>query len=102
MELIGTLTPEQEMWVNNIENLYGFQRSFATTPGIPEERLQFLRDAFSKVTNNPEVQAIAAKAERPMQYLDGAEVAKRIEDILGMPADKAQDIKNVIFEKYSK
>jgi len=88
--LVGRQKPEQLKDVPFIEEvltkesqkpvvrlLRGLQlvgRPFAGPPGIPEDRLKVLREAFEKACKDPEAIAIAAKGEKPMDFVDHKEV----------------------------
>lgn len=49
-------------------------RPFAGPPGIPEDRVKILREAFEKACKDPEALAIAKKANKPMDFVDWKEV----------------------------
>jgi len=46
-------------------------RPVVATPGIPEDRLAYLRAAMAAAINDPEFQAAAAEAGRAIDFLDG-------------------------------
>lgn len=49
-------------------------RPFAGPPGIPEDRVKILREAFEKACKDPEAIAIAEKGDKPMDFVDYKEV----------------------------
>ncbi|MEW6670654.1 MAG: tripartite tricarboxylate transporter substrate-binding protein [Thermodesulfobacteriota bacterium] len=49
-------------------------RPFAGPPGIPEDRLKILREAFEKACKDPEALAIAKKADKAMDFVEWKEV----------------------------
>jgi len=53
-------------------------RLTAGPPGIPADRLEALRTAFSKALSDPELKAKAAKLGRPVEPAPGEEVAKLV------------------------
>jgi tripartite-type tricarboxylate transporter receptor subunit TctC len=57
-------------------------RPFFAPPGVPEERLEILREAFRKVFDNPEAQAEAARLGREMTYTSPEEIIALYEDVL--------------------
>jgi len=69
------LTKESQKPV--VKLLRGIQlvgRPFAGPPGIPEDRLKILRDAFEKACKDPEAVAIAQKVDKAMDFVDYKEV----------------------------
>jgi tripartite-type tricarboxylate transporter receptor subunit TctC len=49
-------------------------RPFAGPPGIPEDRVKILREAFEKACKDPEAVAVAKKGDKPMDFVDHKEV----------------------------
>ena len=60
-------------------------RLTAGPPGIPPERLATLIDAFRKAMEDPELQARAAKLERPIEPAYGRDVGKVVARALEQP-----------------
>lgn len=77
-----------------LEATHSVGRPFAAPPGLPAERLEFLRDVFYQAVHDPEFVADMIKADRPINFLSGEEMERVIDDALNMP----EDIKP-IFEK---
>lgn len=46
---LATLSPEQEKLLRLYTSIYWVPKAFGTTPGVPKDRLEFLRDAFDKI-----------------------------------------------------
>ncbi len=57
------------------EALSAVGRPVAAPPGVPEDRLAFLRDAFQKAMNDPEFVAQAKEAKRALSYASGDDMA---------------------------
>ena len=60
-------------------------RVYVTTPRTPKDRLQLLRDAFTKTLNDPDFIAEAKKANLDINPLDGAEVRKIVDELFKLP-----------------
>jgi tripartite-type tricarboxylate transporter receptor subunit TctC len=58
------------------EALSAVGRPVAAPPGVPEDRLAFLRAAFDQSMNDPEFLAEAAKSERELSYASGEDMAR--------------------------
>jgi tripartite-type tricarboxylate transporter receptor subunit TctC len=48
--------------------------------GIPAERLRFLRDAFARITKDPEYQKAAAKLGIDVAYATAEEFERQVRD----------------------
>lgn len=59
-------------------------RPMAAPPGVPEERVKVLRDAFAKALQDPEFLDKAKQAQLEIEYLSGDETAALIKESLHM------------------
>jgi len=66
--------PEQQPVVKLLRGIQLVGRPFAGPPGIPDDRLKILREAFEKACKDPEAVALAKKADKPMDFVDAQEV----------------------------
>ena len=57
------------------EALSAVGRPVAAPPGIPADRLAFLREAFEKAMNDPEFVASSEEADRELSFASGEEMA---------------------------
>lgn len=65
-------------------------RALIAPPGIPEDRLQYLRDAFDKMVKDPDFLAEAKKIHADIDTKTGAETQKIAEAILATPKDAVE------------
>jgi len=64
-------------------------RPYAGPPGIPEDRLKILLDAYEKALKDPELLKYADRAGRPIDYTPAADALKRVKKMLQVePAQK--------------
>lgn len=69
--------PERAMKIlTSWEALNAVGRPVAAPPGIPEDRLAFLREAFSQSMNDPEFRATMEEAGRDLLYASGEEMGE--------------------------
>ena len=68
-------------------------RPFAGPPGIPPDRLKVLQDAFKKACNDPELLKIAAKAQKPIDYVSAEEAETYTRSLLQLTPDVVEQIK---------
>lgn len=62
------------------EALNAVGRPIAAPPGVPEDRLAFLRDAFEKAMTDEEFVAEAESSERDLSYASGEEMSQIAKD----------------------
>ena len=70
-----------------IDALSEISRLTAGPPGIPEDRLQVLRDAYMAALTDPDLLAEAEKLDIPIEPASGAEVEQRVKAALEQPAE---------------
>jgi len=74
-------------------------RAIMTSPGVPADRLAFLRDAYQKALADPDLLAKAAKMKRPIAWMSGDQVQKLVvKSIDGAPEVFANELKS-LFKK---
>jgi tripartite-type tricarboxylate transporter receptor subunit TctC len=80
---------------------YEFQRPFVAPPGLPQERLKILRDAFDATFKDPEFLAEAKKAKLYLEHVPAAEIYEHVESILSI-SPKAKDNLQFLVRKQKK
>jgi len=70
-------------------------RPFVGPPGIPQDRLQILREAFEKTLHDPKILAVAEKAEKPVFYIPGEKAEKLIKGALQQPPELVELLKEI-------
>ena len=61
-------------------------------PGLPKDRLKFLRDALKKVVNNPEFDKRARRVGFIPTYIAPEEALQAVRDLLNLPKEKQEKI----------
>ena len=68
-------------------------RSFAGPPGIPEDRLAILREAFVEALKDKKLQEVAKKTNRPVDFASGEETARMVKNITQLSPELLEIIK---------
>lgn len=71
-------------------------RIAAGPPGIPQDRLDYLRAMYRKTLESPELQEDAAKAKRTIKPMYGEDVATAIRKALNQPPDVVALLKSLV------
>lgn len=74
-------------------------RPFAGPPGIPPERLKFLRQAFEAAWNDPELLAMAKKSGLSLEFQDGDEVAQAVNSAMNQTPEMINFFKSTVESK---
>ena len=78
-------TEEGKAIVALVRSQAALLRTTAGPPGIPEDRLAFLRAAYMEALGDPELLAEAKKLDIPIVPMDGETLAKRENEALNQP-----------------
>ncbi len=76
------LTGENLTLVDSAYRVLELERSFIGPPGIPADRVDFLRAAFNKVFTDPATLEILTKAKRPVVWMDGKTCETKIQNVV--------------------
>ena len=78
-------TPEDRAVLKLMSSDTVFARAYATTPGVPAERVQMLRRAFDSAMKDPELLAECEKTQRDLSPSSGEDVQQVVADVVGAP-----------------
>jgi tripartite-type tricarboxylate transporter receptor subunit TctC len=73
-----------------------FGRPFIAPPGVPDEVVQILRDAFEDTMSDPEFRADAEKRQLDLEITRGGEIQSLIEKIYKTPPAVVQRVKKIV------
>ena len=88
-------TEEQKQLMRFAFSSVEFGRPYVTPPGVPADRLAFLRKAFKDTLNDPELKAEADKLVLDMTYRPPEDLEKLVAQLYATPKDllkQAQDL----------
>ena len=93
------LTPEQEWWLDFRANLNDLGRILVTTPGVPAERLEFLRAAVKRALTDPALMAEGEKTLRFVKYQPPEEALDITRKVLtAVTPEQKERLREVIFK----
>jgi tripartite-type tricarboxylate transporter receptor subunit TctC len=73
-----------------------FGRPLATSPNVPADRVEALRAALAKSTEDPELRARAEQSRLEIDFLTGSEVQQLVQDMFGQPAERIQRLQRIL------
>jgi tripartite-type tricarboxylate transporter receptor subunit TctC len=71
-------------------------RPLISTPGMPADRVNLLREAYTKAFKEPELLAEAKKARMEVELLSGQEVEKEFRDAMTQPPEVVARVKKLM------
>jgi tripartite-type tricarboxylate transporter receptor subunit TctC len=88
-------TPEQAMILRAVSSASEIGKFILAPPGVPEQRVGALRQAFDATVKDPEFVAEAAKLRLELEPLAGTALQTIVEEVQGMPADVVHKVKAI-------
>ena len=98
---LADLSPERAWWIDFRAGIGALGRTLIAAPGIPADRLAFLREAAVQVLTDPTVIAETAAKKRPLNMASHEQVGRLIEQtVAGLSAGDIQRLREAILKKY--
>ena len=91
-------------WMDWWTTMTSMGRILLTTPGVPEARLEFLRDAVKKTLYDKEFAARCDRDKRDMAvgYLTGPELYKQTQKLTALSEEQVKEFRYLVGKKYYK
>lgn len=85
--------------LNLVETVGDLGRLTVGPPEIPQDRLLFLRNAFARAANDPELLAQATSLNIPILLTEGSEVQTMMRAVLDQPPELVEELKQVVYSE---
>jgi len=96
------LAPERKWWFDFRLGIKAFGRVVVGTPGIAQDRLQYLQKVWREILTDPAVIAEGAKTGYFVDYESPDKLKPVLEELLErLPADKLKEVNEVLLKKFS-
>ena len=95
------ISKEKTWYLDFHESFAEIGRSLVTGPGVPADRVAYLRQVFKEILNDKDFVAHMEKKKRPILYADSAALEKAAKAVLGDLSDaRKTELKGIILNKY--
>jgi tripartite-type tricarboxylate transporter receptor subunit TctC len=93
---IASIPSDKAHWIDLRERIGQTQRAMVTGPGVPPDRVAFLRDKLAEVLTDPAVVEEGSKTAREIDFMPGADlqrlIAESMNSVSGASLDELQKI----------
>jgi tripartite-type tricarboxylate transporter receptor subunit TctC len=94
---------DKAWWIDFREKIGKPQRAMVTSPGVPAERVAYLRQVMKDILTDPAVIAEGQKAQLEINFMPGVELQKLVADTAReMAGPRLPEIREVILKQYFK
>ena len=86
---------EQRQLMRSVFSSTEFGRPYLFPPGVPQDRVQFMRDAIAAAVKNPELIAEAEKLKLDMTYRPPGHLEKLVAHLYDTPPQVVENLKKI-------
>lgn len=95
------LSKEQAWWFDYHEAFAEVGRALVTTPGVPAERVAYLRKVFDEILHDKTLLAEMEKRRRPISYASAEDLEKSVKAVLqSVSGEKKKQVEHVLLEEF--
>jgi tripartite-type tricarboxylate transporter receptor subunit TctC len=89
-------TPEQRQLMRFVFSSTEFGRPYVLPPGVPKERVDTMRQAFSDALQDPDLVAEANRIKMDMTYRSPDHLERLVASLYGTPPDLIETVKKLV------
>ena len=88
-------------WMSELRRQIGeAQRALAAAPGVPADRIAYLRAVLADILTDPAVIEEAARSNREIDFLPGAALQQLIANLMGAAGPRLPEFRRVVLDSY--
>jgi tripartite-type tricarboxylate transporter receptor subunit TctC len=93
--------PADKSWMIDLRQQIGeAQRAMVAAPGVPADRVDFLRSAFSVVLADRALIAEGAKTKREIEYMAGPDLQQLVGQLMTAAGPRLPEFRKIVLESY--
>jgi tripartite-type tricarboxylate transporter receptor subunit TctC len=93
--------PADKMWAVTLREQIGeAQRALVAPPGVPPDRVAYLRDVLAEVLADPAVIEEGAKTNREIEFMSGADLQKLVGDLMEAAGPHLPEFHKIVLDSY--
>jgi tripartite-type tricarboxylate transporter receptor subunit TctC len=96
-----TTPPADKHWIIELRQKIGeAQRAMVAAPGVPPDRVEFLRTAFAEVLTDRALLAEGVGSKREIDYLSGGELQRLVDGLMTEARVRLPEFRKIVLESY--
>ena len=93
--------PADKTWIVDLRERIGeAQRAMVAAPGVPADRINYLRSAFAKILTDSAVIAEGARTNRELEYMSGADLQTMVAKLMKAAGPRLPEFKKIVLDTY--
>jgi tripartite-type tricarboxylate transporter receptor subunit TctC len=97
----AVVLPADKAWAFELRQQIGeAQRAMVAAPGVPADRVEFLRGAFAEVLSDPALIEEGGRTKREIEYMSGRDLQKRVGELMVAAGPRLAEFRKIVLESY--
>jgi tripartite-type tricarboxylate transporter receptor subunit TctC len=93
--------PADKAWIVDLRRQIGeAQRAMVAAPGVPANRVEYLRSAWAEVLTDPAVIEEGSKTNREIEFMAGAELQTLIGQLMKTAGARLPEFRKIVLDSY--
>jgi tripartite-type tricarboxylate transporter receptor subunit TctC len=93
--------PAEKTWIVELRQQIGeAQRAMVAAPGVPTDRVEYLRSVFSEILTDPTVIEEGAKTNREIEYMSGADLQQLVAELMKAAGPRLPEFHKIVLDRY--
>ena len=93
--------PADKKWIVELRQQIGeAQRAMVAAPGVPADRVEYLRQAFAEVLADPALVAEGAKTSREIEFMPGGDLQKLVAELMISVGPRLPEFHKIVLDTY--
>jgi tripartite-type tricarboxylate transporter receptor subunit TctC len=93
--------PADKAWIVDLRQQIGeAQRAMVAAPGVPADRVDYLRSVLGEVLTDPAVIEDGARTNREIEYLPGSELQRLVGDLMKAVGPRLPEFHRIVLDTY--
>src|SRR6516164_543425 len=91
--------PADKTWIVHLRQQIGeAQRAMVAAPGVPADRIRYLRMAFAQILTDPAVIEEGTKTSRDLEFMAGDELQKLVGELMRAAGPRLPEFRKIVLE----
>jgi tripartite-type tricarboxylate transporter receptor subunit TctC len=93
--------PADRVWIVELRQQIGeAQRAMVAAPGIPPDRVEYLRNVFTEILSDPALIEEGAKTNREIEYMSGSDLQRLVGELMTSSGRRLQEFRKIVLDTY--
>jgi len=93
--------PRDKSWIVDLRQQIGeAQRAMVAPPGVPDDRVEFLRAAFAEVLTDPALIEEGARTKREIEHMGGRDLQRLVGELMAAAGPRFPEFRKIVLESY--